>query len=78
MSRELPGTALINRTYAATPDIPLMVRYAALTHPTNRGVAEVLINFNALGKIELFPDYPSLSIQKAIGEETLIGVSHLN
>jgi hypothetical protein len=26
-------------TYAATPHIAVMVRYAALTHPTNRGFA---------------------------------------
>ncbi len=28
-----------SRTYAVTLDIELMVRYAALTHPTDRGVA---------------------------------------
>jgi putative addiction module killer protein len=29
----------ISRTYAVAPHIVFMVRYAALTHPTNRGVA---------------------------------------
>ncbi len=28
-----------NRTYAVAPHIAFMVRYAALTHPTNRGIA---------------------------------------
>ncbi len=30
---------ILNRTYAFTPYIALMVRYAALTHPTDRGIA---------------------------------------